>query len=169
MNVRISHSECVSIFVFYVNHCSLTFSDIITLLTRNSVVHFPEFLPGVSLPGKVNYLIIFLKGAINCALNIWDGLKATELPDRPWTIERHCKCSSFCWMNMSVLLFWKHQESRNDTFTCLHTVNSNPSMSSTDWSLLESSEICDSRKTCLSCVCMWYGARAVWLTEMKWE
>ncbi len=87
--------QIVSIFIFYVNHCSLTFSDIITLLTGNSVVHFPEFLPGVSPPGKVNYLIIFLKGAIKCALNIWDGLKAIELPDRPWTTERHCKRSSF--------------------------------------------------------------------------
>lgn len=84
---------CVYSF-FNVNHCSLTFCDIITLLARHSVLHFPEFLPGVILSGKVNYLIIF-KGAINCTSNVWDGLKAIELPDRWWTKERLCRCSSF--------------------------------------------------------------------------
>lgn len=41
--------------------------------------------PGSALWDKVNCLVVFLTGAISCALNIWAGLKAIDLPHRPWT------------------------------------------------------------------------------------
>lgn len=61
-------------------------------IDQNSVGHFLDFLPGVTLSDKVNYFVIFLKGATNCALNIWVGLKAIDLPYRPQAVERHCQC-----------------------------------------------------------------------------
>lgn len=66
-------------------------------IDQNSVGHFLEFLPGVTLSDKVNYFLIFLKGAINCALNIWDGLKAIDLPYRPQAVERHWPLSFADW------------------------------------------------------------------------
>lgn len=54
---------------------------------------------------RVNYLILFLMGAINCALSICDSFKAIDLPDRPWTTEIHCEC-----LVLWCIISKKHQE-----------------------------------------------------------
>lgn len=69
-------------------------SDIITLFDQILRIISRSSRPGSALRDKVNCLIVFLTGAINCALNIWDGLKAIDLPHRPWTTQTCCRWPS---------------------------------------------------------------------------
>jgi len=75
----IKNIQNACLFICYVKHWSLTFSDIITLLTRHTAVHFPHFSPEVVPSGEVNYLITFMKREpykyiyICCALPISEG------------------------------------------------------------------------------------------------
>lgn len=124
----VSHPVCASLISFHVNHCSLTFSDIITPLTRNSEDHFPGFSPQVSLLGEVNYLIIFLKGAIKCALNIWDALKATsQTISCRVTLQMHLERRG-----LFLSFFAKIGELQNDTTLIFHH---------TDWFFFQITEI----------------------------
>lgn len=69
-------------------------SDIITLFDQTLRIISRSSRPGSALWDKVNCLIVFLTGAINCALNIWDGLKAIDLPHGPWTTQTCCRWPS---------------------------------------------------------------------------
>lgn len=152
----------VCLFVFYVNHCSLTFSDIITLLTSNSVVHLLQFLPGVIQPDKVNCLIIFLKGAINCALNILDGLKAIEQPDGPWTTARRCKSSSLLYVFFIIL-----ETSMTHLLASSQKTLTLPYLQLMDYYLRWLEYVAGfvtAEKQLFFNVCVWYETTGCWLT-----